>query len=228
MERFAVIGLGRFGNRLAMLLAEAGAEVIAVDRRRERVELIRDRVTLAVCLDSTDEDAIRAQRIDKVDVSIVGIGTDFEAAALTTAILKQLEVPRVISRATTGIRGRILSRIGADDIVNPERESAGRWRSWLMAPSVMERIELAKGFALVQVQVPRQFVEKTLRQLDIRAKYKINVVAIRRTQEETDDAGIKRTRQFLISVPMPDSVLKSEDVLLLIGSDEAIEAFPPG
>src|SRR6056297_2976590 len=127
MERYAVIGLGRFGFRLAELLTQAGAEVIAIDRRRDLVDAIRDRVGLAVALDSTDEEALRTQGIDKVDVAVVGIGTDFEANVLSVVTLKQLGLQRVIARATTPIRAKILSRVGADDIVNPENESAERW-----------------------------------------------------------------------------------------------------
>jgi len=221
-----VIGLGRFGMRLASLLTESGAEVIAVDNSRELVEQIRDKVTLAVCLDSTDDQALTSQGIDKVDVAIVGIGKSFEDNALTTVILKQLGVGRVISRATTSMRGRILKRIGADDIVNPERESAERWRNRLLAPSIMERISLAEGHSLTQVPAPESFFGKTLRQLDIRKKYEINVVAIRRTVETTDGEGIKRTSQFVISVPLPDTAIQEGDILLLIGSDDAMNTFP--
>jgi len=226
MERFAVIGMGRFGRRLATLLGSTDAEVIAVDRDRELIEQIRDKVTLAVCLDSTDEEALKAQGIDKVDVAIVGVGTSFEDNALTTVILKQLGVPRVISRATTGMRGKILQRIGADDIANPERESAERWRNRLLAPSIMERIELAEGYSLTQVPAPPSFFGKTLAQLDIRRKYEVNVVAIRRTASSTDDQGMKRTRQFVISVPMAETVIEADDILLLIGGDEAMNSLP--
>ena len=228
MERFAVIGLGRFGRRLAVLLAEAGAEVIAVDRSRDVIEQLRDKVTLAVCLDSTDEHALKAQGIDKVDVAIVGIGTAFEDSALATVTLKQLGVPRVISRATTAIRAKILTRIGADDIVNPERESADRWRNRLLAPAIMERIELAEGYSLTQIPAPASFSGKTLQQLDVRRKYEVNIVAIRRTQEETDAEGIKRTRQFVISVPMAETKIEPGDILLLVASDQAMESFPAG
>ncbi len=226
MERFAIIGLGRFGYRLATLLAEAGAEVIAVDRRRDIIEQVRDKVTLAVCLDSTDENALKAQGIDKADVAVVGIGAAFEDSALTTVLLKQIGVPRVISRATTGVRAQILTRIGADDIVNPERESADRWRNRLLAPSIMERIELAEGYSVTQIAAPQSFFGKSLQELDIRKKHQVNVVAIRRTQAETDAEGIRRTRQFVISVPMADTKIEEGDILLLIGSDDAMESFP--
>lgn len=223
MEQFAVIGLGRFGTRLARLLAETGVDVIAIDRRKDLVEDVRDHVTRAVCLDATNEEALKSQGIEKVDVAIVGIGNAFESAVLTTAILKQLGVPRVISRATSSIRGKVLSRAGADDIVNPEREAADRWRSRLLAPSVMERIELADDVSLVQVPAPEKFIGKSLGELDIRKKYQVQIVAIRRNIEDVDADGVKRTRQILISVPMAETMIKKTDVLLIIGSDEIVQ-----
>jgi trk system potassium uptake protein TrkA len=225
MEKFAVIGLGRFGTRLAQLLAASGAEVIAVDHRKPLVEAIQDDVTRAVCLDATDEEALRSQGIDKVDVAIVGIGTAFENATLATVLLKQMGVPRVICRATNPIRGDILSRVGADDIVNPESESADRWRSRLIAPALAERIELAEDFSLAQAAPPADFIDKTLGELDVRKNHHVQIVAIRRTVEDVDSSGMKRTRQLVISVPMAETIVKRGDVLLLIGSNEAIKDF---
>lgn len=217
--------MGRFGTRLARLLTEAGAEVIAVDRRKNLIEDVRDDVTRPVCLDATDEEALRSQGIDEVDVAIVGIGSNFEAAVLTTVLLKQLGVPRVISRAASNIRARILSRVGADEIVNPEQESADRWRDRLIAMNIMERIELAENFSLVQMTAPDRFTGKTLGQLDVRKNFHVQVIAIRRTAEDIDADGLKRARELVISVPMAETTIKSEDVLILIGSDEAIKEF---
>jgi len=222
MERFAVIGLGRFGQRLSALLAEAGAEVIAVDRDKDLVDGIRDTVTLAVCLDSTDEDALQAQGIHKVDVAIVGIGSSFEANLLTTVVLKQLGVPRVISRATTETRGRILLQIGADDTANPELESAARWRSRLMAPAIIERHDLGEGYSLTQLAAPEVFFNKTLEELDVRKKHRITVAAMAGSEQEGAD---NRQHTLLIKVPMPESRIEPGDILLVIGSDEAVEAL---
>jgi len=224
MERFAVIGLGRFGSRLATSLADAGAEVIAVDRSRQLVEEIKDRVTLAVCLDATDEQALLAQGIDKVDVAVVGIGAAFEDNVLTTVILKQIGVPRVISRATTPVRAQILSRVGADDIVNPEQESADRWSDRLLAPSILERTVLADGHSLAQVEAPPSFHGKTLAELAVGTRYKVLVVAIRRkVQPGGDEAAGGET---IVSAPGPNSVIQPGDVLVVIGTDEAIRSFP--
>jgi len=177
-------------------------------------------------MDSTDEQALLAQGIDKVDVAIVGVGSAFEASALTTVLLKQIGVPRVLARAATKVRGHILSCIGADDIVNPERESAERWRNRLMAPSIIEQIELSDDSTLVQAPAPPSFVGKTLKDLDVRRKHQVTVVAIRRTTKQAGEDGSQRTQHVVLSVPMPDTVIEPGDVLLLIGDNEAIQSFP--
>jgi trk system potassium uptake protein TrkA len=225
MERYAVIGLGRFGRRLAQLLTESGTEVIGVDRSREVIEAVGDKITRAVCLNCTDEAALRSQGIDEVDVAVVGIGTDFEDAVLTTVLLKQLGVPRVISRATSVMRANILARVGADEVVNPERESAARWRTRLVAPKVMDQIDLAEDCSLAQIAPPSHFVGKTLGQLDVRNTYQVQVVAIRRTAEDVDAEGQTRTRQYVISVPMADTEIRKDDVLIVIGSNDALKQF---
>jgi trk system potassium uptake protein TrkA len=225
MERFAVIGMGRFGSRLAKLLSDAGAEVIAVDRRADLIETMRDDVARAVCMDATDEETLKNQGIDEVDTAIVGIGTSFEAAVLTTVLLKQMGVPRVIARATTAIRGQILTRIGADDIVNPESESADRWRTRLVAPTMIEHIELSEGFSLIQTVAPKPFVGKTLGEIDMRKNHHVQVIAVRRKAEDTDADGKRRTQEIVISVPTAETTIQNGDVLLLIGSDEALRAF---
>jgi trk system potassium uptake protein TrkA len=223
MDRYAIIGLGRFGYRLACMLTQAGAEVIAVDRHRTIVEDIRDSVTLAVCMDCTDEKALLAQGVDKVDVAVVGIGGEFEASVLTTVILKQLGVPRVVSRATSPTRGEILRRVGADAIVNPEDESAYRWSHRLLGPNVMEQIPLAEGHSLVQIPTPAEWRGKSLAELDVRRNCNVNVVAIRRESVDTD---LDQPPRPTIEVPMPHRKLDVGDILVLIGADEAISALP--
>jgi len=220
-----VIGLGRFGMRLATQLADAGEEVIAIDRNPEIIEAVKDRVALAVSLDATDEQALLAQGIEKVDAAIVGIGADFEESVLSTVILKHIGVKRVISRATNSVRGQILARVGADDIVNPERESADRWCDRLLAPAVLERTVLAEGYSLVQVQTPKSFLGKTLADLAVSTRYGVLVVAIRRTAETDDDETADPT-QTIISAPGPTSIIHPNDVLVLIGNDDAIAKFP--
>ncbi len=224
MPRFAVIGLGRFGEKLAQLLAQRGVEVIGIDSDEAIVQRIRDDVTLAITLDSTDEQALLAQGIDKVDCAVVGIGTDFEANMLTVTILKKIGVPRVISRAGSGMRGRILERIGCDEIAWPEDESARRWANRLTMPQFESLVELDDETSLVQVPVPKSFVHRTLRELDIRRKYRLNVVGIRR-QEPSKDESARDGRRF-IGVADPDEPLQPGDMLVLIGGNENLSELP--
>ena len=229
MQRYAVIGLGRFGYRMAELLASSGQEVIAVDSDKDLIDDIAPIVSRAVCMDATDEDALRAQGIDDVDVAVVGIGSAFEAAVLTTVLLKQqLKVPRVISRSTSVTRGEILSRVGADELVNPERESADRWRNRLLAPHLIEQIDLADNSRLVQIPAPTRYVDKTLGELDVRRNDHVQVVAVRRVATDTDADGAKRTRQIVVSVPEADTVIQKDDTLLIIGPDDAVRRLSEG
>lgn len=222
MPQFAVIGLGRFGSTLARELTAAGGEVIAIDSDRHLVEDIRDEVALAVRLDSTDEEALRTQGIDKVDVAIVGIGEHFEAAALTTAILKSMGVPRVISRAVSAIRGEILSRIGADAVIYPERETAVRWAQRLMMPELRDYIELGEGHALIQIAAPPSFHHKTPEQLKLRQRHNLLLVAVRRNVDVGAGPTAAGAQTPVVIIPRPDTVILPGDVLVVVGSNEAL------
>lgn len=223
MQQFAVIGLGRFGLRLAVNLATAGQQVIAVDRNVRLVEEIRDRVTLAVALDATDEEALRAQGIDQVDVAVVGIGDDFEARVLTTVILKQLGVARVISRAITPIGTSIMKRVGADEVVNPENESADRWAVRLAHPWFLSHFELDPGYSIVEINTPASWAGKTLAQLQLRKEMDLHVVAVKHFG--TDQVQPRLGRPTL-RVPRPDDPLGRHDVLMVMGSDEDLSRLP--
>ena len=222
MARFAVIGLGRFGSSLAAGLAEAGTDVIAIDINRELVERMRDHVAVAVALDSTDAAALKSQGIHEVDVAVVGIGENFEASILTTVNLKEIGVPQVVCRATTDIRARILAGVGADDVVNPENEAAVRWKNRLVAPSIIDRLELAEGASLVQMTAPKALQDKTLAELDIHRKYKVSIVGIKRP---VTDANGQR-KELVISVPMGDTQILQGDTLIVMGADDAIGSLP--
>ncbi len=226
MPRIAVIGLGRFGARLAKELTANGAEVVAIDRNRRLAEAVRDEVTLALSLDSTDEEALRAQGIDKVDCAIVGIGEGFEDAALATASLKAIGVPRVISRAQNETRGRILARIGADDVVYPERESAVRWAHRLMLPHLRDYVELGEGHSLVHVAAPAAFHNRTPAALDLRRDFHVNLVAIKRVVSVQSGADAQAAESHVVLVPEADTEILPQDILIVVGSDEALTKLP--
>ncbi len=225
MQRFAIIGLGRFGAHLASALTRSGAEVIAIDKDKAIIEQISDEVTVAVRMDSMDEEALRAQGIDKVDVAIVGIGQDFEANILTTVTLKAIGVKKILARAERATHGQILKRIGADEIIFPEHESAMRWCFKLMAPRIGEKLEFAPGFSLGKYSAPKSFDGKTVQELQLRKRFAVNLVGIRREEgAETDND--KHLAQQIINVPLPETIINFGDLLWVIGSDEDLSRLP--
>ena len=225
MRKFAVIGLGRFGQKLAITLTMSQAEVIAIDQNREIIEEIRDEVTHAVRLDSTDEDALKAQGIDKVDVAIVSIGQGgrgFESSILTVVNLKALGVPQIYARAESLIEGQVLSKIGATEVIYPEIESAQRWAYKLITPQITEKIDFAPGYSIASMIAPAGYHEKTLLDLQLRQKYHVNLVSIKRG-EKTQDV---KQKGEVINVPLPDTVIYEGDILMVAGSDTDLVRLP--
>jgi trk system potassium uptake protein TrkA len=232
MKRFAVIGLGRFGKKLAIALAMSGAEVIAIDKDREQIELIRDQVSHAVRLDSTDEEALKAQGVDKVDVAIVGIGQGksggqgFESAILTVVNLRQMGVKEIFARAEDLIAGEVFSKVGATEVIYPEIESAQRWAYKLIAPQIGEKIDFAPGYSLARVKAPASFDSKTVMDLQLRQKYSVNLVAIKRSEHAKSKKSDKTEKGGIINVPMPNTVIYQDDILMVAGSDADLAKLP--
>ncbi len=223
MPRIAVIGLGRFGSELALQLTKSGVEVIAIDKEGKLVEQLASEVAVAVRLDSTDEQALREQGIDKVDVAVVSIGNNFEANILTTVTLKSLGVKCICSRAEEETHGKILKRIGADEIIIPEEESAQRWSFRLLAPQIGEKMELAPGFSLARYPAPDSFAGKSLVELQLRNKFRVNLIGLRPHGEITDEE--KKTKK-LIKIPQPETIIQRGDILWLVGADEDLANLP--
>jgi trk system potassium uptake protein TrkA len=227
MARFAVIGLGRFGQKLAIALAMSGAEVIAIDKNRETIELIADQVSHAVRLDSTDEEALKAQGVDKVDVAIIGIGQGtgrgFESAILTVVNLRQLGVTQIYARAEDLIAGEVFSKVGATEVIYPEIESAQRWAYKLIAPQIGEKIDFAPGYSLGRIKAPASFDGRTVMDLQLRQKYNVNLVLIKRAEnsEKTKEQDGK-----IINVPMPGTVIYEGDIMMVAGSDVDLAKLP--
>jgi trk system potassium uptake protein len=224
MKKIAVIGLGRFGQKVAIALAMSGAEVIAIDINRQEIELIRDQVSLAVRLDSTDENAMRSQGVDKVDMAIVGIGQSrgggFEAAVLTVVNLKKFGISDIYARAEQEIAGQVYEAVGATQVIYPEIESAQRWAYKLIAPHIGEKIDFAPGYSLARVKAPSSFAGRTLVDIKLRQKYKVNLVAIKRDEAAGEDNG------KVVNVPMPQTVIYENDILMIAGSDADLAKLP--
>jgi trk system potassium uptake protein TrkA len=223
MKRYAVIGLGRFGKKLAIALSMSGAEVIAIDRERTVVEEIRDQVSLAVRLDSTDEDALKSQGVDKVDAAIVGMGQGgrtFESAIMTVVSLKAMGVKHIYARAQNLTSGQVFTAVGATEIIYPEIETAQRWAYKLIAPHIGEKIDFAPGYSMASVIAPASFHEQTVMDLQLRQKYSINLVAVKRHHLE----GEKKID--VVNVPLPDTIIYEGDTLMVAGSEKDLATLP--
>jgi trk system potassium uptake protein len=179
--KFLVIGLGRFGSNVALHLARGGQSVLAVDRSQKLVQEIAPAVDAAVCLDSTDESALRELGIEDITCAVVAIGSEsIEGSILTTSVLKQMGVPRLIARAVTELHGRVLYAVGAHEVVNPEQAMGRRLARQLSHPGLLEHLEIGDGAEIAELEVPESWVGQTLIELDVRRNHGISVVAIRR------------------------------------------------
>lgn len=225
MLKVAIIGLGQFGQALATALADTDAELIAIDRDPRKVAALRDRVTLAVCLDSTDEEALRSQAVQDVDVAVVGIGEAFESSVLTVAVLKAMGVARIIARAENDVQYRILTTVGADEIVSPEKESADRWSRRLTLPRLHQFVELGDQHAMIHVDAPESFCGKTLESLALRRQFGVNLVAIQRAAARKPGATAGAAPTYVV-VPTAAEKIAAGDVLVLIGANEDLQKLP--
>jgi len=209
---------------LAKSLARTGHEVIAIDEDAELVEEVTNDVTLAVRMDATDERTLRSQGVGKVDAAVVTIGDKFENNVLVTALLKSMGVPRVIARASTSIRQKILRHVGADEIISPEDESAMRLSQRLISPGLISILEIGEGVSMIQIKAPEKFHNRRLIELDLRKKYSVNLVAIKKHIVSKDDPNVFEEK--VQDIPKPDDVIEPEDILILMGSDRALAALP--
>ena len=225
MRNIAVIGLGGFGSSLARELTEKGIEVLAIDRDRDPVDAIKDSVTHAATLSSTDEDALRAVGIQNVDVAVVCIGEDVEANLLTTILLKKMGVHRIWTRALSPLQQEIIKMLEVDNIINLEEEMGSIVATSLASTNITRHIPLAKGHSIVELQVPAEFVGKTLRALDPRNKFSINIVAVKKMVPGISDQGERIVEELIEDVPQPDDVLEETDRLLVVGSDKNVDRF---
>lgn len=212
VNQYAVIGLGRFGLSIANRLYEAGQEVLGLDVNEERVEESQPYVTHSVIADSTDAEAMKAIGIRNFDTVIVAIGNDIQASILSVLILKELGIKQVIAKALNKLHGQVLKKVGADWVIFPERDMGIRVAQKLLSPNVLNFLEISKHYSVEEVKIPHKMTEKTLRDLDLRARFNLSVIAIRHDNDIT------------IS-PSPDKIIDDGDVLVVIGKNNDLERF---
>ena len=220
MNKFLIVGLGVFGKELAFSLIEKGAEVIVVDERMPLVEEVQDMVTYAIRLDARDEKALASIGVEDIDVAVVCIGEDFEANLLAAVNLKMLGVKKVIARASNPVHQKILKAVKIDLVIAPEVEAAERLSYSLMHTGLLDITFLGGDIATAKITVPELFVGKTPLQLELRSKYGVNLIAIHSPQ--TDEDG-KKLQPLINNNPQADTVLKKDDILILIGTETNLQ-----
>ncbi|MDQ0860339.1 MULTISPECIES: potassium channel family protein [Bacillaceae] len=209
---FAVIGLGRFGGSICRELSEEGMEVMAIDMDEDKVNEYANIASHAVVGDSTDEAVLKSLGIRNFDHVIVAIGDNIQSSILTTLMLKELGVKFITVKAQNDYHEKILRKIGADQIVHPERDMGRRIAHNLISNNVLDYLELSDEHSIVEIVVNNKLSGNTLIDLDIRAKYGINIVAIKRGKE-------------IFVTPQADEVIQKDDILIVIGADTDIDRF---
>ncbi len=212
MRKFAIIGLSTFGFYLSKYLAQRGFEVMALDADESRIEKVKHFVTKAIILDATDKNALDSLSIIDFDVVIVSLGDRIDASILVTLYLKELGVKEIIAKASTEDHGKILDRIGATTVIFPERDVAFRLSRSLENINVLDAVPLSPGVSILEFGPPNSFLGKTLRELDLRNRFGVQVVVIKELVPEN-----------LVIVPQPDHKIKDSDILVGIGKDEDFE-----
>ena len=210
MRQVAVIGLGRFGSSVARTLAQSGCEVLAVDVDAERVKAIVEEVTEAVQIDALDEGALKSLGLRNFEAVVVAIGHEIKASILVTVLLKEMGVPKIVAKAQDELHGKVLQKVGADTVVFPERDMGVRLAHTLLSRSIIDEIQLSFDYSIFELQAPAQFLDRNLNDLQLRQRYSMTILAVRRGE------GV---------VVSPDAsfVLERGDILVALGRADKIE-----
>ena len=212
MREFVVIGLGRFGSSVARELIHLGHSVLAIDSSEAKVQEISEVVSHAVYADATEEESLRALGIRNFDVAVVAIGENIQASILTTLILKELGVSTVVVKAASALHAKVLERIGADRIIFPEREMGVKVAHSLTAPNVLDYMALSSDYGIEEIAVPAKFCGKKLRDLDLRSRHGVNVIAIKREGQLLPNVGA-------------DSMFAQGDTAIIVGSSKGLKGL---
>ena len=209
-KQFIVIGLGRFGSSVARTLASKGCNVLAIDTDEEKVQALSNDVTHAIQADATDEETMRALGVRNFDGAIISIGNDIQASILATLVVKELGLKHVVAKAVSDLHGKLLAKIGADQIVYPEREMGIRVANGLISSNVLDYIELSPDYTIAEIIASHKFVGHTLNDMQFRDRFGVSIIAI------------KNENNINIAPKGSDSI-KDGDVLVILGDNEHLE-----
>ncbi|WP_055667602.1 potassium channel family protein [Desnuesiella massiliensis] len=206
-KQYVVIGLGRFGTSVAKTLYALGHDVLAIDQDENLVQEISDSVTHAVQMDAMDENALRTLGVRNFDVAVITIGGNMQASVMVTLIVKELGVKYIICKGQSELHAKVLYKIGADRVILPEKDMGVRVAHNLVSSNILDYIELSPDYSIIEIEAPKDWYNRSLRELNVRANHGINVMAIKRNDE--------------INVsPNADDMIETGDIVVAIGSTE--------
>lgn len=221
--KYIIFGLGNFGSSLGQKLTEQGNEVIGIDRSMEKVDDLKEKISHTICMDSTDQFTVSGLPLKDTDVVIVAIGEDQGANIMTTAVLKNLKVKRLISRAITPLHETVLEAIGVDEIVHPEEETAERWAKKLCIKGVVDSFELSGQYSIVEVEVPKRYIGQTLQEASFNKKYNLVVLTTLKQTSKTNLLGNNSRDLQVKGVASPKTVLEENDIMVIFGDNHDIK-----
>lgn len=223
--KYIIIGLGNFGGSLAQKLTEQGNEVIGIDTNMTKVDAYKEKISHTIRMDSTDEFTVSGLPLKETDIVLVAIGEDQGANIMTTALLKNLEVKRLISRAINPLHEKVLQAIGVDEIVHPEEETAERWAKKLSLSNVVDSFELNEDYSIIEAKVPDDYAGKTVQEVGFRTDFNLLVLTIIKKVEVKSLLGKTRTENQIQGVASADNKLEPDDILVLYGSNKDLQVF---
>lgn len=223
--KYLIVGLGNFGASVAQKLTAQGNEVIAIDTSMNKVEMYKEKISHTICMDATDEYTVNGLPLRDTDVVIIAIGEDERANLMSTALFKNLNVKRLISRAISPLHEKVLQAIGIDEIVHPEEESAERWAKKLCLKEVVDSFELSDKFSIIEAKVPSEYSGKTLEEVGFRRKYNIILLTTIKTREVKSLLGKTKNESNVQGVATPEMVLEENDILVLFGANTDLQKF---
>lgn len=222
--KFAVIGLGQFGNAIARTLAIRGAEVLAIDSNEEHIEDIKEEVSYAVCMDATDIRVLRSQNVQDMDAVVVAIGEDFESLMLCVVQLMELKVKRIMARANGKHQRQILEKVGVTEILSPENDVGLAVAERLLNPNILTSLMLPDNYEIVEIKTPRTMANRSLGDINLRSKYNLNLITLKRETEAINDGEVIKEAHIL-GVPNSETVLIESDTIIVFGLVRDIERF---
>jgi trk system potassium uptake protein TrkA len=222
--KFTIIGLGNFGFALAVKLAQLGHEVIGVDKNIEKIEEIKDKITHAICMDCSHQAAVNSLPLKNTDIVIIAIGEDVGANLLTSALIKNTNVPRLVSRSISNIHETILKSMKITEIVRPEVETAERWAKKLTTSGMVDSFELTDQYSVVEVVIHGKFVGKTIEEVGFNKDYNVIVLTIMKTVSEKNKIGDfkKEPKLQIQGVAKAETILNEGDIMVLYGNNKDI------